>query len=234
METRDPFNALPQFDLSYDGRWVNHRPFTQADFTRVFMKKIGNEGLPLLSRLESEGVNLDILTAGMRRLAEIESAKVLGSSQNRARNLERKLEFLKAAHNCLDDGSDSFLHSETFHHLSRSWHHIESELKDARASINRRGPTPSTRIAVALIGYVREQTGRAHWKSIADLISRGYRVHRLHKRYTGGGLKQLWKNHIAERKTWRRTLRLPTFVGTSSEYKAIGVNHLPWTYTIPS
>src|ERR1700681_1899421 len=80
-------------------------PFTRAGHIRSFMNGMCTEGGQLLLRWEEEGVDVNPLARGIQRVVESESAKGLGGSQNRTRNLERKLACLRAASHSLDEGS---------------------------------------------------------------------------------------------------------------------------------
>lgn len=162
---------------------------------------------PTLWSLESEGLNLDVFACGVLRLVEMERSRLQPhGDRNRRRNLKKTLECLTEAERHLDHGRLGLSpHSETLHYLRQSRKLIESDLNMWTTMSKGRGPTPETRILVALIACVREQTGKLHWDELRKLVSDAYRAAKVNRSCTLGQMKQLWKQSEL-RKNWRLTL----------------------------
>ena len=162
---------------------------------------------PTLWRLESEGLNLDVFARGVLRLVQMERSRSQPhGDRNRRRNLEKTLECLTEVQKRLDHGGIGLSpHSEALHYLRQSRKLIESDLNMWTTTSKRRGPTPETRILVALIACVREQTGNPHWIELHKLFSGAYRAAKVNRSCTLGQMKQLWKKR-EWRKNWRETL----------------------------
>jgi hypothetical protein len=174
-----------------------------AEYTETLFLRMGRKSWPLLFQLESESLNLDVLANAIGRLV---LWKLRPYGRNRRRNLETTLGSLKEAHKRLDPGGLGLSpHFQTLQHLRKSCELIESELVTWTTKSKSRGPTPETRIVVALLAYVREKTKKPHWNDLAKLISRAYEAENIAK-CTVGQLKQLWKSHRSLRQQWQVVL----------------------------
>ncbi len=161
----------------------------------------------MLLRLHAEGLNLDIFAGGVLRLVNMEkSRRQPHGERNRRRYLKKTLECVKELEKRLHSGGlDLNPHSKTVDYLQQSRRVIESDLNMWTTENTGRGPTPETRILVALIACVREQTGKPHWNELHRLVSGSYRAAGVRRICTLGMMKQLWKRPDL-RKNWRLTL----------------------------
>ena len=178
------------------------------DDALAFLTRIGEKNRELPLRLRDMGLDLNIFVPGIVRLIEMERSKLKpGGRQNRRRSLLRTVECLKEAEKCLDHGFPGLSpHWQTLVHVQRSRKEAEFELRNWETVKGRRGPTPETRIIVALLACLCEQTGKLRWKDFSELISKAYRAALLPQRYSTEALKQLWKNHGDRKGDWRALL----------------------------